>query len=408
MATPAESRPERKIESEGGDGLPYNRCVVHYAEIGTKAGNRWMFENALARNVSRAVRPWIKVNVRRETGRLTFPLADAAPADLPDLLAAVVRQPGVAWVSPAVRTRPVLAKIEAVTVALSRKRHGSFKINARRSVKSLPFDSMEVNRVVGAAVQAATGRPVDVHHPDDEYRVEADDKYAYVLDARRNGPGGLPVGTAGTVVTLLSGGLDSPVAAYRMMVRGCHVIGVHLWNRAYSGEGVREKVIGLAEVLARYHGPLRIELVPFDELQQEIVAFAPADLRMLLYRRAMLRVANIVREQQGAHATVTGDAVGQVASQTLQNLSAVYAAANPPVLAPLCGTNKADIVRTAREIGTYDESVKPGVDCCSLLVAKHPKTATTAARLADVESEYDLDALCADALSRREVHLAGK
>ncbi len=408
MSTPAEPVEQTTPNPADGARQHYTRCVVHYAEIGTKSGNRWMFENALARNVSRAVRPWIKVNVRRETGRLTFPLENAAPGDLPDLLAAVARQPGVAWVSPAVRTKPVLAKIEAAAVALSLRGSGSFKINARRSVKSLPFDSMEANRVVGAAVQAATGRPVDLHHPDDEYRIEADDKYAYVLDARRNGPGGLPVGPAGTVVTLLSGGLDSPVAAYRMMVRGCHVIGVHLWNRAYSGEGVREKVIGLAEVLARYHGPLRLELVPFDELQREIIAYAPADMRMLLYRRAMMRVANMVRKQQGALATVVGDAVGQVASQTLQNIAAVYAAAEPPVLSPLCGTNKADIVKIAREIGTYDESVKPGVDCCSLLVAKHPKTACSAERLEHVEQEYDLDALCADALSRREVHLAGK
>ena len=383
----------------------FDHCVIHYSEIGTKAGNRAMFERALAANVRRAVARWARVAVRRETGRLTFPLRDVAEEHLGDALAAVARLPGIASVSPAVCTEPTIEALSEAVVALARRREGSFKIRARRSEKTLPFDSMDINRELGSAVQAATARPVDVHTPDSEYRVEVDSRRGYVHDARLIGPGGLPVGPSGKVISLLSGGIDSPVASYRMMLRGCEVVALHLWNRSYSGDGVREKVLGIGEVLAGPHGPLRLELVPFEEIQQEVVAAAPAKLRMLLYRRAMLRVASALREEHGALATITGDAVGQVASQTLQNLGAVYDAAKPPVLTPLAGMNKDEVVALAKRIGTFEWSVRPGADCCGLLVPKHPATAASAQDLREVETLYDLDALCAAALEHREVHV---
>ena len=161
---------------------------------------------------------------------------------------------------------------------------------------------------------------------------------------------------------------------------------------------------GIGRCLAQFHAPLRLEFVPFEEIQQEIIAASPAELRMLLYRRAMLRVAGVLRRQHKAGATVTGDSIGQVASQTLPNLAAVYDAAEPPVLSPLIAMNKMDVVDIAKRIGTFEASVMPGSDCCSLLVARHPSTGTTAAKLREVEQEYDLDALVAAALRNREVH----
>jgi len=382
----------------------YDHVVVHYSEIGTKSGNRAMFERALGRNVTEAVAPWGKVHVRRETGRLSFSLEHVADEDIDAVVGTVARLPGVAWVSPAVRTEPTMDAMREAVVALAKQREGSFKINARRSEKTLPFRSRDMNVELGSAVNVATGRPVDVHNPDSEYRVGVDSKRAYVLDARINGPGGLPVGSSGKVISLLSGGIDSPVASYLAMLRGCRVIAVHLWNQSYSGEGVKEKVLRIGRQLARFRAPFRLEFVPFEEIQQEIIVAAPAELRMLLYRRAMLRVAGVLRRQHKAGATITGDSVGQVASQTLPNLAAVYDAAEPPVLSPLIAMNKMDVVKIAQRIGTFEASVMPGADCCSLLVARHPSTGTTAKRLRDVEQDYDLDALVAAALKDREVH----
>ena len=382
----------------------YDHVVLHYGEIGTKSGNRAFFEKALARNVARIVKPWLTVEPRRESGRVAFPLSGISEEAQEAVLAAVARTPGVEWVTAAVRTEPTLAAIAAATVALAKRTTGSFKIQARRAEKTLPFNSIELNREIGAAVFEATGRPVDVHHPAVEYRIEVDAKAAYIHDAKRRGPGGLPTSTAGRAVALLSGGIDSPVAAWHMMVRGCEVVAVHLWNRSFSGEGVREKILDLGRALARHQGFLTVHLVPFEEIQQAVIAASPGELRMLLYRRAMLRVANAVRTHEHALATVVGDSVGQVASQTLSNLGAVYEAGDPPVLAPLIGENKMSIVGTAQRIGTYDISVRPGQDCCGLLVARHPATSATAQELRDVEGRIDLAPLVAAAIAARESH----
>jgi tRNA uracil 4-sulfurtransferase len=382
----------------------YDHVVLHYGEIGTKSGNRAFFERTLVRNVARIVRPWGEVDARRESGRIVFPLEGIAPEFHDALLDAVARTPGVEWATAAVRTEPTIEALAAATVELAKRASGSFKIESRRQEKTLPFDSMRISREVGAAVVAATARKVDVHTPDVEYRIEVDSRAGYVHDAKRHGPGGLPVGTAGRVVALLSGGIDSPVAAWRMMVRGCEVTALHLWNRSFSGEGVREKVLDLGRALARHQGFLDLELVPFEEIQQAVIAASPAELRMLLYRRAMLRVANALRRERRAVGTVVGDSVGQVASQTLPNLAAVYDAADPPVLAPLVGENKMDIVDAAQRIGTYEISVRPGRDCCGLLVARHPSTNASTAELRDVEKGLDVDALVAAALAGREVH----
>jgi thiamine biosynthesis protein ThiI len=382
----------------------YDHVVLHYGEIGTKAGNRAFFEKSLVRNVRRAIRPWGEIEPRREQGRIVFPLAGVAPEAHQAVLEAIRRMPGVEWATAAVRTAPTMEAMCAATAALAGRAGGSFKIDARRAEKTLPFDSRDMNREIGAAVVAATGRKVDVHAPDVEYRVEADSRAAYVHDGKRRGPGGLPVGTAGKVVALLSGGIDSPVAAWKMMVRGCEVTALHLWNRSFSGEGVREKVLDLGRALARHQGFLTVHLAPFEDIQQAVIAASPADLRMLLYRRAMLRVANVVRREEGAVGTVVGDAVGQVASQTLPNLAAVYEAAEPPVLCPLVGENKIDTVRAAQRIGTFEISIRPAQDCCGLLVAKHPETNATVAALREVEARLDLDALVTAALAARETH----
>jgi thiamine biosynthesis protein ThiI len=388
----------------------YDHAVLHYGEIGTKGDNRRRFEERLLVGVARALRPYVpkgaerRARPRRSPGRIVFAL-DAIPPGSRDLaIAAVARQPGVAWISPAVKCEPDLASIAAVAVALARRRTGSFKIRANRTDKSLPFDSHRIHCEVGAAVNAATGRAVRMDAPDDVYRIEVDRRAAWVHDAKIPGAGGLPVGSAGKVVALLSGGIDSPVAAYRMMLRGCEVMGLHLWNRSYSGDGVRDKVLALGQALAQHQGRFRLVLVPFDGIQRAIVAASPDDVRMLLYRRAMLRVAAEVRRAGRHDAVVLGDSVSQVASQTMRNLAAVYDAGEGLLLSPLAGSCKSETIGIAERIGTYGISIGPGADCCGLLVAKHPRTACTSGELRGIEAGYDLPALVAEALAGRETH----
>lgn len=380
----------------------YSHVLLHYDEIGTKGGNRRLFEGQLARNVRRMLAPLADVKVKREPGRMSFEI-DAVPADRrEDALRAVARLPGISWISAAVRTEPDLASICEAAARLAAKRAGTFKVECRRTDKGIAFDSREVCVQAGAAVNRATGRKVDVHTPDDVYRVQVDRYRAYVHDARIGGPGGLPTASAGHVVTLLSGGIDSPVAAYRMMLRGCEVTGLHLWNRSFSGDLVREKILDLGRALARHQGRFRVVFVPFEEIQRALVAASQDDVRMLLYRRAMLRVADLLVKEEEQDAVAVGDAVSQVASQTLSNLKAVYEAAESLLLTPLAGSCKQETIALAQSIGTYDVSIRPAADCCGLMVSRHPRTSTRASVLRAHEAAAGLDALLAAAFAARE------
>ncbi|MCK6479500.1 MAG: tRNA 4-thiouridine(8) synthase ThiI [Planctomycetes bacterium] len=363
--------------------MPPSLLVLHYAEIALKGENRGWFEGRLKDNLQDALRAaGAPGSVRRERGRIVVALADPSPAALEAACGAVSRTPGVAWFAAAEEAPRDIGAIEALVVARARASAGSFAVDTRRADKTFPLTSMEVNRRVGAAVVAATGRPVDLGSPAETLGIEIAADRAFVLGPRRAGPGGLPVGSSGRVVALLSGGIDSPVAAWRMMRRGCRVLAVHFFNGAAGGEGVLEKLDLLGEALARWQGRLNLRVVPFEAIQRAIVAAVPADHRMIVYRRTMLRLADRIRESENARALVTGDSVGQVASQTLENLACAYAAVPGPVLAPLSGAEKEEIIADARRVGTFEASCLPHQDCCSFLISPHP---ATKARLREVE-----------------------
>lgn len=361
-------------------GPRYERLLVHYAEIGTKGGNRAFFERRLAGNLGGALRPLGIAKFRREPGRLTGEIPEGA--DVEAILARGAGLPGVAWLAPAER---VDATIEAIEEAAVRQaaNHGDavFRVETRRTDKRFPMDSLEVNRRVGARIVEASGRKVSLGAPEVTYGVEIDRDRAYVFSDRREGPGGLPVGSEGELVALISGGIDSPVAAYLMLLRGCRVRLVHFLNRSVSTNRVVEKVRDLAAKLALYHGPITLSVVPFEELQREIVMVVPDRYRMIVYRRAMFRIAERIRAAAGAFGFVTGDSVGQVASQTLENLRVIHDAADWPVYSPLAGMSKREITDRSKAIDTYEISIRPHEDCCSFMVAKHPETK---ARLEDV------------------------
>lgn len=380
----------------------YDRILVHYAEIGTKGGNRPAFEARLKKNLAGAARGLGLGPFRREPGRLTADVID--PARLEEALGRLVQVPGVAWVAPAVRVDPDIEQIAKVAVAMAVNHpEGRFRVDTRRTDKSFPMDSLAVNRRVGADIVEATSRRVSLGEPDVSYGVQIDKSRAYVAWDRREGPGGLPVGSEGGLVALLSGGIDSPVSAWRMLTRGCKVHLVHFLNRTVGTNRVVDKINDIATRLSLYHGPIDLSVVPFEALQREIVMVVPAKYRMIVYRRAMFRIAERIREEIGGFGFVTGDSVGQVASQTLENLHCIREAADYPVYAPLAGTAKKDIVDLAKSIGTYEISIRPHEDCCSFMVAKHPATKARLGEIRAVET-FDMEAGVAEALAGREVH----
>jgi thiamine biosynthesis protein ThiI len=376
--------------------------VVHYHEVGLKGRNRDFFERTLARNVKRALRGTGYGKIRRVFGRL---LVDLKPDALVD--AAVERAGrvfGVANLGAGIKAAPDLDALERLAVELmTAEPFTTFAVRTRRTYSTLQVKSHDVNVRVGRAIQDATGAPVDLTNPSATCYIELFGARAIVYRARVEGPGGLPVGTGGRMLALLSGGIDSPVAAWRMALRGAEVELVHFHGQPYTDPSSVRQVKELAEVLARYQLRCVLHLVPLGEAQREIVMQAPSDLRTLLYRRAMLRIADALARDVNAGALVLGDSLGQVASQTLQNMRAVDAVVTGAiVLRPLVGWDKNEIITAARRIGTYEISTRPYQDCCVLFEPREPATKARPSDLDKAEAELDLDTLVGKALAGRE------
>jgi len=379
--------------------------VVHYAEIGTKGANRGHFERRLCAHVGLALEDLdVRTEVRRVQGRLTADLPDGVSDD--ELLARVACVAGVREVAIGVAVPPDMEALAREAIALlAAAPPGSFKIDARRGDKSIPLRTLDVNRRVGAACFAATGRPVDVHAPAAVIRIEIAGPLCYVIGPARQGPGGLPPGSTGTLLALLSGGIDSPVAAWKMMRRGARVIAVHFWNRSLAGNDVLEKLEDLARILARTQGEMVLLVTPFEAVQRVIIATTAESLRMIVYRRAMRRIAERLAALEGAAGLVTGDSLGQVASQTAQNLRVFHEGSSLPIHAPLIGEDKSDITNLARRIGTLDVSTRPHEDCCSFLVGAHPRTEARLRDVAVAEAPIPWDDVIAEAVAKTTRHV---
>lgn len=269
----------------------------------------------------------------------------------------------------------------------------TFKVETKRADKQFPLRSDQVSAEIGARVIQATGLPVDVHRPQRVIRVEIGRERCFVSSETIPGPGGLPVGVSGRVALLLSGGIDSPVAGWSIMRRGCVVDGVYFHSFPYTGDKSKEKVIDLARLLARWQGGMRLHVVHFTEVQKALRDAGPGRLAVLLYRRMMMRAASELAHRARARALVTGENLGQVASQTLQNLGVIEDAASLPVLRPLIAHDKVEIMERARAIGTYETSILPYQDCCALFVPKHPATSAKLVDLHAAEASLDVAAL---------------
>lgn len=376
------------------------QLVLHYAELGLKGKNRPYFEIRLSDNVKRLLAPLGEVRLRRQPGRIVVELPDTAPWE------EVRKRLGCAFgLSYFARIHILRADMDQLEALLATELPAlpfkSFACRARRMNKEYPLTSEQMNRRLGAFVQqrfpAAT---VDLTNPDLEIFVEVVNKDFYAYFRKEPGPGGLPAGTAGRVVTLLSGGIDSPVAAWRMIRRGCRTSFVHFHSMPFTSQASLDKARELANKLEPWQGPARLHLVPFGALQQEIVTGAPQEYRIILYRRFMMRIAQAIARREDAHALVTGDSLGQVASQTLTNLESVGAVATIPILRPLIGMDKQEIIDTARRIGTFDISSLPHDDCCSFLMPRAPATASSPEKAAEAEKGLEVERLVGEALSR--------
>jgi thiamine biosynthesis protein ThiI len=355
--------------------------VVHYQEIALKGNNRPYFIARLVRNLREATSDLGVRQVRALMGRIEVELE--SDADWTMVKGRLERVFGVGNFAQAGRAPLDVDAIAAAILAdLGPRDVRTFRVSARRADKRFPLTSPQLEREVGGRIKQARGWTVNLGEPEFTIHVEALTNDAFYYFGKEQGPGGLPVGVSGRVACLLSGGIDSPVAAWRLMRRGCRVLLVHFHSYPILSRASQEKARELARILTSFQFHSRLFLVPFGEIQQQVTLSVPPPLRVVVYRRLMMRIAEAIARQHRAQALVTGEVVGQVASQTLENLATIDRVVSMPVLRPLIGTDKEEITAEAQRLGTYPISIIPDQDCCTLFTPRHP---ATKARLSDVE-----------------------
>lgn len=387
----------------------FKAFLIKYAEIGIKGKNRYLFEDALVRQIERALKPLDgDFVVTKESGRI---YAEAQAAfDFEEVTERLKRVFGIVGICPMMQFEDggVEDLYEKVTVYFDQvypDKHVSFKVKARRARKNFPLDSMELNANVGEVLLTAFPElTVDVHNPDILLRVEIRNKIN-IYSETIPGPGGMPVGTAGKAMLLLSGGIDSPVAGYMVSKRGVEVEAVYFHAPPYTSDRAKQKVVDLAKLVARYSGPIRLHVVNFTDIQLYIYDQCKHEELTIIMRRYMMRIAEAIAMENHCLALVTGESIGQVASQTMQSLAATNEVCTLPVFRPVIAFDKQDIVDIAVKIDTYETSVLPYEDCCTTFVAKHPVTKPNRSVIQKSETRLaeKIDEMVKDALETKEV-----
>ena len=372
--------------------------IVHYQEIALKGKNRPWFVARLVRNIREALADLDVRAVRALMGRIEVLLGPSAEwSVIRDRLA------GVFGIANFARAGRAPLDVEAIAGEILRDLGDlsteTFRVSARRADKRFPLTSPQIEREVGGRIKEARGWRVDLSNPGLTIHVEALTNDAFYFFGKDRGPGGLPSGVSGRVVCLLSGGIDSPVAAWRMMRRGCRVLFVHFHSYPILSRASQEKVRELARLLTRYQLHSRLLLVPFGEIQQRVVLSVAPPLRVVIYRRLMMRIAEALARGHKAHALVTGEVVGQVASQTLENMTQIDDVVRMPVLRPLIGMDKDEITAEAQRLGTFPISIIPDQDCCTLFTPRHPATRARRSDVERAESGLDIEAIVTAAVA---------
>ena len=374
--------------------------LVRYGEVFLKGANRPFFIKALTDNIKRAVKPM--------GGKVWFSDSRIYVSDFQDLQECIDRVTkvfGVYSVSPAVEMDKDFETIAAQCVKMMQPYSGTFKVMGKRSDKKFPLNSMEIACEIGGRVlESNPNLKVDVHKPQHRLMVEIRDN-AYICVEEIHAVGGMPMGTGGKAALLLSGGIDSPVAGYQLMKRGVRLCAIHFQSPPYTGELARDKVMQLARKLAGYSGGMRVYLVPFTKCQLEIHEKCPDELGTLITRRFMMRIAEIIARKFGAQALITGESLGQVASQTMEALACTDAVVTMPVFRPLIGLDKTEIMAIAEKIDTYETSILPYEDCCTVFTPRHPVTKPKVDTMPQVESKLDVEALVNEAVENTEIEI---
>lgn len=379
-----------------------NSVVVHYQEVALKGKNRPWFVSRLTANLRAAVADLDVKSVHPLVGRIEMLLGPSARYE--EVRDRVQHVFGVANCSRAGRCgRGVEEMAQAILAEAGSLDPDSFRVSVRRADKRYPLRSPEVEREVGGRIKLARGWKVNLDAPALTIGIEILNDHAFYSFGKDKGPGGLPTGSGGRVACLLSGGIDSPVAAWRMMKRGCQALFVHFHSYPFLSRASQEKARELAALLTRYQLRSRLFLVAFGEIQRQVVLAVPSALRVVVYRRLMLRIAERIARDHSAGALVTGEVIGQVASQTLENLSVIGSVASLPVLRPLVGMDKEEIVARAARIGTYEISILPDQDCCQLFTPKHPATRARLQEVQEAESRLPTSDWVASAAAAVEV-----
>lgn len=384
------------------------RCaIIHYHELALKGRNRDFFEQRLVDNIRASLKDLgiRRVESLRSRIRIVLPgqVTDEAVRER------LTRVFGIANFSFSHGVPLDLANanldelMKGIGEEVRQRSFNTFRVTAKRADKRLTLTSMDVERAIGKYVCELTGKKVNLTHPDFTIYVELLARDAYYSVEKIQGPGGMPVGVSGRVTCLISGGIDSPVAAFRMMKRGCNAVFVHFSGRPLVSRASEEKVRELVQLLTVYQYHSRLYVVPFGEIQREIVAHAPAPYRIVLYRRLMVRIAGELAQREQCWGLVTGDSLGQVASQTPENLSVIEEAAELPMLRPLIGMDKIEITDQAEKIGTFATSIEPDQDCCSLFTPPHPSTRTRIDDIRKVERSFDIGTLVKLGIEKAEL-----
>lgn len=377
--------------------------LIRYGEIGLKGKNRKYFENTLTANIKKALLNTAHCKVYQSHSRNFVDVVDGDPQQVARRLTEVF---GVVSVSPVAIASLDLEDIKAValrefaTVARPGLR---FKVETKRANKQFPMKSPEVSREIGAhLLQHLEGLVVDVRTPEAVLDVEIREHDAYVYTQTLPGPGGLPVGVAGKGMLLISGGIDSPVAGWMSMKRGVTLEAIHFHSYPFTSERAKEKVIDLCRELARYGGKIRLHVAHFTEIQTELRMKTPERLTVTLMRRMMFRIAERLAEKRGALALITGESLGQVASQTMESIYVIERVTAMPVFRPLIGLDKEEITKISKRIATYPISIRPYEDCCTVFLPEFPATRPRLADVEEAEAALDIEALIADSLAKTE------
>lgn len=381
----------------------YDALVVHHHELGLKGKNREFFESVLTRNLKRALKDTGYLKTRRLFGRVMIDLAPDARAEVAAERAAKVY--GVAYVGLGKRVTPDMEEIGRIALEyIQAEPFESFRVRSRRTYSSFETSSKEIHEVVGKRIQDATGGRVDLKHADATAWIELFAKTGIVYRKRIEGTGGLPSGVSGRMLCLLSGGIDSPVAAWRMSRRGATVELVHFHGQPFTDPSSVRQAAEIAQALTEYHPTVLLHLVPLGDVQREVVTNCPSELRVILYRRFMMRIAAELMRQRSGKALITGDALGQVASQTIENITTVSAATpDVQVIRPLIGMTKQEIMDDAERIGTYEISIRKYQDCCVLFEPRNPAIRSTPEQASEAEADLNVDELVGKALAGVEV-----